>query len=183
MRVFTSPALRARAASTNVQPTQSSTSQQQQQPQTSSQSSQVPSQWRATNNTASSRFEIKFASGSNAAAQPDATLSYRLVGQAGAQQQLELSSISVPEASREQGVATALVLALLAWAKEQRIQDIRLPDAEVRKFVEAHMSAWCGAGFTPMLCARGVEAPAAASAASTATAPAPAPVAAAIASS
>ena len=67
-----------------------------------------------------------------AAAAPEASLTYKLLGSATCQQaqqgctQAELVDIFVPEAFRERGCASALVAAMLAYAAERSICDVLL---------------------------------------------------------
>ena len=69
-------------------------------------------------------------------------------------QQVELTDIFVPEQFRERGVATSLVLALLGFANEKAICDVRIPGADVRRFLESNMASWATKGFEPMLSSR-----------------------------
>ena len=93
----------------------------------------------------------------------EAYLQYRTLGSAscvGAAlsqatcQQVELSDIFVPEAFRERGVANSLVLALLGFASEKSICDVRVPNQDVRRYLESSMPCWANKGFEPMLCSR-----------------------------
>ena len=94
-----------------------------------------------------------------AAAAPEASLTYKLLGSATCQQaqqgctQAELVDIFVPEAFRERGCASALVAAMLAYAAERSICDVRVPSADVRRFLDK-TSAWKGTAFEPMLSSR-----------------------------
>ena len=93
----------------------------------------------------------------------EAYLQYRTLGSAscvGAAlsqatcQQVELSDIFVPEAFRERGVANSLVLALLGFASDKGICDVRMPNQDVRRYLESCMPCWANKGFEPMLSSR-----------------------------
>ena len=71
--------------------------------------------------------------------------------------QAQMLNITVPEAFRHKGVGTALAVAFLQWCRSPNgpaICDVALPNADVRKFLEAHMDELASTGFCPMLSSR-----------------------------
>ena len=94
----------------------------------------------------------------------EAYLSYRTLGsatcvgaallQAASCQQVELVNIFVPDEFRKRGVAASLVLALLNYANDKGICDVRVASPDVRSYLEQAMAVWAAAGFEPMLSSR-----------------------------